>query len=74
MHCNIAYKITEYAICKLYWTVNCLEVFVFKQLTQEGSMNIISALKAVTKITLIIYHVVTSDLSKSRIGLFPKQL
>lgn len=39
-----------------------METFVFKLLIQEGSMNLLSALKSITKIILIMYHLVTSDL------------
>lgn len=42
-----------------------MEAFVFKLLIQEGSMNILSTLKAITKIPLIMCHVATSELPKS---------
>lgn len=49
-----------------------MEAFVFKLFIQKGSVNILSALKSITKITLIMYCVVTSDPLKSSTCSYPK--
>lgn len=76
MHGNISHQ--NYVISSFHLPVMlnstlygaiCIELFI-----QEGVLNTLSALSVITKITLIIHHVITTDPMKIKPCILQKEM